>query len=127
MKERGKGGGGRGGGGGGELGCSVSYWRDSGEAALAIDGAKDLKKHTWPPFSVGLGAQVLRSGKHCIDFAIRWRGEGVVFIGVTVPHIAVDKTWCHCDCNRRGTTLGLDTPTLFAKCATAGTMSVALR
>ena len=75
------------------------YWRDT--SVLSINGPMISKKSESPDYSVGLGAQVFSSGKHEIDFTINRRSEGILYIGVAVPHIAVDKTWCRRDCTNQ--------------------------
>ena len=75
------------------------YWRDT--SVLSINGPMISKKSESPDYSVGLGAQLFSSGKHEIDFTINRRSEGILYIGVAVPHIAVDKTWCRRDCTNQ--------------------------
>ena len=43
--------------------------------------------------------QVYSSGQHEVDFNINRHSDGVVYVGVAVPHIAQDKTWCRRDAN----------------------------
>ena len=74
-----------------------AWWRDPGASALIARGASISKKTDAPEYSVGLGAQVFSSGQHEIDFAISRHSDGVVYVGVAVPDIAVDKTWCRRD------------------------------
>ena len=74
-----------------------SWWRETGASALTAKGASISKKTDGPEYSVGLGAQVFSSGQHEFDFAISRHSDGVVYVGVAVPDIAVDKTWCRRD------------------------------
>ena len=66
-----------------------AWWRDPGASALIARGASISKKTDAPEYSVGLGAQVFSSGQHEIDFAISRHSDGVVYVGVAVPDIAV--------------------------------------
>jgi hypothetical protein len=74
-----------------------SWWRETGASALIAKGASISKKTDGPEYSVGLGAQVFSSGQHEFDFVISRHSDGVVYVGVAVPDIAVDKTWCRRD------------------------------
>ena len=51
------------------------------------------------PTTSRMHAQVYSSGQHEVDFNINRHSDGVVYVGVAVPHIAQDKTWCRRDAN----------------------------
>ena len=73
------------------------YWREPVVAGLTVKGSSISKRGETPDFCVGLGALVYSSGQHEVDFTINRQSEGVVYVGVAVPHVAQDKTWCRRD------------------------------
>eukprot|EP00286_Rhodomonas_abbreviata_P007224 CAMPEP_0181337238 /NCGR_PEP_ID=MMETSP1101-20121128/27898_1 /TAXON_ID=46948 /ORGANISM="Rhodomonas abbreviata, Strain Caron Lab Isolate" /LENGTH=377 /DNA_ID=CAMNT_0023447691 /DNA_START=138 /DNA_END=1268 /DNA_ORIENTATION=- len=79
-----------------EKDAGFSWWRDSG-SALKTQGSTVSKQRDTPDFNVALGTMQYSSGKHDIDFYVNRQSDGYVYVGVAVPDIALDQTFCRRD------------------------------
>uniref|UniRef100_A0A7S4UJD9 B30.2/SPRY domain-containing protein n=1 Tax=Guillardia theta TaxID=55529 RepID=A0A7S4UJD9_GUITH len=69
-------------------------WKDSGVPSMKISGAQICKTRDSPDFAVGLGDKVYSQGQHELEFAINRYNDGYVYVGVAVPTIHLQQTWC---------------------------------
>ena len=81
-----------------ERDAGLTWWRSSG-TGIKIDRATVLKTRDNPEFSVALGAMEFRDGNHEFEFTITRNSEGYIYVGVAVPYISTEKTFCRRDAN----------------------------
>uniref|UniRef100_A0A7S0HD19 B30.2/SPRY domain-containing protein n=1 Tax=Hanusia phi TaxID=3032 RepID=A0A7S0HD19_9CRYP len=69
-------------------------WKDTGVPCMKVSGAQICKTRDTPDFAVGLGEKVYSQGQHELEFAINRYGDGYVYVGVAIPTINLQQTWC---------------------------------
>lgn len=79
-----------------ERDAGLIWWRSAG-TGMKLDRATVTKSRDNPEFSVALGAMEFREGHHEFEFFITRNSEGYIYVGVALPDVPTDKTFCRRD------------------------------
>lgn len=75
------------------------WWREAQVNALKVNGPQLSKTRESPDYVVGLGSKEFSSGQHEFEFSVSRHSEGFIHLGVAVPDLEVNKSFCRRDAN----------------------------
>ncbi|KAJ1484439.1 hypothetical protein T484DRAFT_2509380 [Baffinella frigidus] len=76
---------------------SALWWSEPLANGVKVNGAQIGKTRDSHDFVVGLGSKEFTTGQHEFDFSVSRTGEGYIHVGVAVPHLETNKTFCRRD------------------------------
>ena len=77
--------------------ANTLWWGEPLSTGVKVNGAQIAKTRDSHDFVVGLGTREFTTGQHEFDFSVSRHGEGYVYVGVAVPYLEANKTFCRRD------------------------------